>query len=246
MSEHIIEVQHLSKSFGTHVVLRDVDFTVDPGDVTCIIGASGSGKSTLLRCINLLEDPTAGTILFHGSSITQKGFDPSGYRAKVGMVFQSFNLFNNMTVLENCTTGLVHVLKQDKETARATAMQNLEKVGMAPYVHAKPRQLSGGQKQRVAIARALAMQPEVLLFDEPTSALDPQMVGEVLAVMRQLASEGLTMIVVTHEMAFARDVSSHVVYMADGVIAEEGSPEEIFEHPRSPRTQEFLARFRQR
>ncbi len=246
MSEHIIEVSHLSKSFGTHVVLRDVDFTVDAGDVTCIIGASGSGKSTLLRCINLLEDPTAGTILFHGSSITAKGFEPSGYRAKVGMVFQSFNLFNNMTVLENCATGLIHVLKQDKETARATAMKNLEKVGMAPYVNAKPRQLSGGQKQRVAIARALAMQPEVLLFDEPTSALDPQMVGEVLAVMRQLAAEGLTMIVVTHEMAFARDVSTHVVYMADGVIAEEGTPEEIFEHPQNPRTQEFLARFRQR
>ncbi|MGN0984345.1 MAG: amino acid ABC transporter ATP-binding protein [Gemmiger sp.] len=246
MSEPIIEVRHLSKSFGTHVVLRDVDFTVAPGDVTCIIGASGSGKSTLLRCINLLEEPTSGQILFHGTDITGKGFNPCAYRAKVGMVFQSFNLFSNLTVLENCTVGLVHVLGIDKETARATALKNLQKVDMAPYVNAKPRQLSGGQKQRVAIARALAMKPEVLLFDEPTSALDPQMVGEVLTVMRTLAAEGLTMIVVTHEMAFARDVSSHVVYMADGVIAEEGTPEDIFEHPGNPRTQEFLARFRQR
>ncbi len=246
MAEHIIEVKHLSKSFGTHVVLRDVDFKVDPGDVTCIIGASGSGKSTLLRCINLLEDSTAGSILFHGEDITVKGFDPCRYRAKVGMVFQSFNLFNNMTVLENCTAGLVRVLKVHKEEAQDTAFQYLEKVGMAPYVNAKPRQLSGGQKQRVAIARALAMRPEVLLFDEPTSALDPQMVGEVLSVMRTLAKEGLTMIVVTHEMAFAQDVSSHVVYMADGIIAEEGTPGEIFEHPQNPKTQEFLARFRER
>ena len=229
MSEPIIEVRHLSKSFGTHVVLRDVDFTVSPGDVTCVIGASGSGKSTLLRCINLLETPTSGSILFHG---------------RVGMVFQSFNLFNNMTVLDNCTAGLRYVLHQDKETARQTALANLEKVGMAPYINARPRQLSGGQKQRVAIARALSMQPEVLLFDEPTSALDPQMVGEVLAVMRKLAADGLTMIVVTHEMAFARDVSSHVVYMADGVIAEEGTPKDIFENPRNPKTIEFLSRFR--
>ena len=191
MSEPVIEVRHLSKSFGTHVVLRDVDFTVNAGDVTCIIGASGSGKSTLLRCINLLETPTNGKVLFHGSDITAKGSDPCAYRAKVGMVFQSFNLFNNMTVLDNCTAGLRYVLHQDKETAKKTALENLEKVGMAPYIHAKPRQLSGGQKQRVAIARALAMQPEVLLFDEPTSALDPQMVGEVLAVMRQLAKEGV-------------------------------------------------------
>ncbi len=245
MSEPVIEVRHLSKSFGTHVVLRDVDFTVNAGDVTCIIGASGSGKSTLLRCINLLETPTNGKVLFHGSDITAKGSDPCAYRAKVGMVFQSFNLFNNMTVLDNCTAGLRYVLHQDKETAKKTALENLEKVGMAPYIHAKPRQLSGGQKQRVAIARALAMQPEVLLFDEPTSALDPQMVGEVLAVMRQLAKEGLTMIVVTHEMAFARDVSSHVVYMADGVICEEGTPADIFEHPQNAKTVEFLSRFRQ-
>ncbi len=246
MSEPIIEVRHLSKSFGTHVVLRDVDFTVKPGDVTCVIGASGSGKSTLLRCINLLETPTSGSILFHGQDITDKRFDPCGYRARVGMVFQSFNLFNNMTVLDNCTAGLRYVLHQDKETARRTALSNLEKVGMAPYINARPRQLSGGQKQRVAIARALSMQPEVLLFDEPTSALDPQMVGEVLSVMRKLAADGLTMIVVTHEMAFARDVSSHVVYMADGVIAEEGSPADIFDHPQNPKTVEFLSRFRER
>ena len=246
MSEPIIEVRHLSKSFGTHVVLRDVDFTVKPGDVTCVIGASGSGKSTLLRCINLLETPTSGSILFHGQDITEKRFDPCGYRARVGMVFQSFNLFNNMTVLDNCTAGLRYVLHQDKETARRTALSNLEKVGMAPYINARPRQLSGGQKQRVAIARALSMQPEVLLFDEPTSALDPQMVGEVLSVMRKLAADGLTMIVVTHEMAFARDVSSHVVYMADGVIAEEGSPADIFDHPQNPKTVEFLSRFLER
>ena len=246
MSEPIIEVRHLSKSFGTHVVLRDVDFTVKPGDVTCVIGASGSGKSTLLRCINLLETPTSGSILFHGQDITDKRFDPCGYRARVGMVFQSFNLFNNMTVLDNCTAGLRYVLHQDKETARRTALSNLEKVGMAPYINARPRQLSGGQKQRVAIARALSMQPEVLLFDEPTSALDPQMVGEVLSVMRKLAADGLTMIVVTHEMAFARDVSSHVVYMADGVIAEEGSPVDLFDHPQNPKTVEFLSRFRER
>ena len=244
MSEPIIEVRHLSKSFGTHVVLRDVDFTVNHGDVTCVIGASGSGKSTLLRCINLLETPTHGSVLFHGQDITAKGSDPCAYRAKVGMVFQSFNLFNNMTVLDNCTAGLRYVLHQDKETARKTALSNLEKVGMAPYVNAKPRQLSGGQKQRVAIARALSMQPEVLLFDEPTSALDPQMVGEVLSVMRQLAKEGLTMIVVTHEMAFARDVSERVVFMHEGVILEQGSPEAIFGDPQHQQTKYFLARFR--
>ena len=242
MSEPVIEVRHLSKSFGTHVVLRDVDFTVNAGDVTCIIGASGSGKSTLLRCINLLETPTNGKVLFHGSDITAKGSDPCAYRAKVGMVFQSFNLFNNMTVLDNCTAGLRYVLHQDKETAQKTALENLEKVGMAPYIHAKPRQLSGGQKQRVAIARALAMQPEVLLFDEPTSALDPQMVGEVLAVMRQLAKEGLTMIVVTHEMAFARDVADRLIFMDGGVIVEQGDPRQVMDHPRMERTRQFLSR----
>ncbi len=246
MSEQIIEVKHLSKSFGDHEVLRDVDFTVAPGDVTSIIGASGSGKSTLLRCINLLEKPSSGEILFHGQPIIGHGVNPCHYRAKVGMCFQSFNLFNNMTVLENCMTGPVKVLKKSKDEAEKTALQFLEKVGMAPYINAKPRQLSGGQKQRVAIARALSMQPEVLLFDEPTSALDPQMVGEVLSVMRQLAKEGLTMIVVTHEMAFAKDVSNHVVYMADGVICEEGTPADIFENPKDPKTVEFLQRFTNR
>ncbi len=246
MSENIIEVKHLSKSFGDHEVLRDVDFNVAAGDVTSIIGASGSGKSTLLRCINLLEKPSSGEILFHGADITGRGTDPCRYRAKVGMCFQSFNLFSNMTVLENCMVGPIKVLKRSKSEAHSTALQFLTKVGMAPYVNAKPRQLSGGQKQRVAIARALAMQPEVLLFDEPTSALDPQMVGEVLAVMRQLAGEGLTMIVVTHEMAFARDVSNHVVYMADGVICEEGKPADIFENPKDPKTIEFLQRFTNR
>ena len=242
MSEPIIEVRHLSKSFGTHVVLRDVDFTVKPGDVTCVIGASGSGKSTLLRCINLLETPTAGSILFHGQDIMAKGFDPCGYRARVGMVFQSFNLFNNMTVLENCTAGLRYVLHQDKETAKATALSNLEKVGMAPYIHARPRQLSGGQKQRVAIARALSMQPEVLLFDEPTSALDPEMVGEVLALMKELAHTGITMLVVTHEMGFAREVSNRVIFIDEGVIQEDEPPEELFSNPKNPRLKAFLSK----
>ena len=216
---------------------------VHKGDVTCIIGASGSGKSTLLRCINLLETPSSGQILHHGSSILGKQVNQSAYRAKVGMVFQSFNLFENMSVLKNCMVGMEKVLRLPKEEARQRALFYLEKVGMAPYISAKPRQLSGGQKQRVAIARALAMEPEVLLFDEPTSALDPEMVGEVLTVMRQLAAEGLTMLVVTHEMGFARDVSTHVVFMADGVICEEGGPEAIFGHPQKERTREFLSRF---
>ena len=246
MDNNIIKVSHLQKFFGKNQVLKDVDFNVNEGDVTTIIGASGSGKSTLLRCINLLEKPSGGEILFHGKPITGKGFDPFSYRAKVGMCFQSFNLFNNMTVIENCMAGPVKVLKRPKAEAEEKALFYLKKVGMDPYIKAKPRQLSGGQKQRVAIARALAMEPEVLLFDEPTSALDPQMVGEVLSVMRQLAKEGLTMIIVTHEMAFARDVSTHVVYMADGVICEEGSPEKIFEHPENERTAEFLKRFNER
>ena len=240
---HVLEIRHLSKSFGKHVVLRDIDFTVDTGDVTCIIGASGSGKSTLLRCINMLETPTTGEILYHEKDITDKGGNVPAYRSKVGMVFQSFNLFNNLTVLENCMIGQTKVLKRSKEDAKAMAMKYLEKVGMAPYINAKPKQISGGQKQRVAIARALAMEPEVLLFDEPTSALDPQMVGEVLAVMRTLAKEGITMIIVTHEMAFARDVSNHVVFMADGVIEEEGKPADIFGNPQKAKTQEFLSRF---
>ena len=234
----------MSKTFGKNVVLRDIDFQVYPKDVTCIIGASGSGKSTLLRCLNLLETPTTGEILYHGKNIADGKINAPEYRTKVGMVFQNFNLFNNMSVLENCLVGQIKVLKKEKEAAKKTAMSFLEKVGMAPYIHAKPRQLSGGQKQRVAIARALAMEPEMLLFDEPTSALDPQMVGEVLAVMRTLAQEGLTMIIVTHEMAFARDVSSHVVYMANGIIAEEGTPKDIFTNPQNPLTKEFLSRFR--
>ncbi|MDY4834618.1 MAG: amino acid ABC transporter ATP-binding protein [Frisingicoccus sp.] len=243
MGDSILEIRHLSKAFGKHVVLRDIDFSVSKGDVTCIIGASGSGKSTLLRCINFLEEPTSGEIIYHGLNMMESRMNEAAYRAKVGMVFQSFNLFNNMTVLKNCMVGQEIVLKKDKETARKNAMYYLEKVGMAPYINAKPRQLSGGQKQRVAIARALAMEPEVLLFDEPTSALDPQMVGEVLAVMRKLANEGLTMMIVTHEMAFARDVSNHVVYMAGGVIVEEGDPQQVFGNPKSEQTKEFLGRF---
>ena len=241
--DRILEIRHLSKTFGTNPVLKDIDFSVSSGDVTCIIGASGSGKSTLLRCLNLLEMPTTGEIMYHGTNIADKKVNAPQYRSKVGMVFQSFNLFNNMTVLENCIIGQVKVLKKNKTDAHKNAMYYLEKVGMAPYINAKPRQLSGGQKQRVAIARALAMEPEVLLFDEPTSALDPQMVGEVLEVMRKLAGEGLTMIIVTHEMAFARDVSSHVAFMAGGVIVEEGEPSQIFGAPKQLQTQEFLSRF---
>lgn len=240
----ILQVRHLSKSFGDHQVLKDIDFETYHGNVICIIGASGSGKSTLLRCINLLETPTSGQIFFHGQDITAKGTNINTYRSKVGMVFQSFNLFHNMTVLQNCMAGTAKVLKKDKKTAEETAMKYLAKVGMEEYINAKPRQLSGGQQQRVAIARALAMEPEMLLFDEPTSALDPQMVGEVLGVMRDLASEGMTMVIVTHEMAFARDVSSRVVFMADGVVAEEGTPQELFSDPKQESTKEFLSRFR--
>ena len=242
----ILEVRHLSKSFGKNEVLRDIDFTVSKGDVTSIIGASGSGKSTLLRCINLLETPTSGDVLFHGESVISGKVNASAYRAKVGMVFQSFNLFANMSVLENCMIGQVKVLKKSKADARANAMKYLERVGMAPYIKAKPRQISGGMKQRVAIARALAMEPEVLLFDEPTSALDPEMVGEVLAVMRSLADEGMTMLVVTHEMAFARDVSANVVFMKDGVIWEQGGPDVLFTNPERAETRDFLARFMER
>ena len=243
MSEHILEIRHLSKAFGTHAVLKDIDFTVDKGDVTTIIGASGSGKSTLLRCINLLETLTTGEILFHGKDITGRGINPSAYRAKVGMVFQSFNLFNNLTVLGNCMIGQQKVLKVSKDEARKRALYYLNKVGMAPYINARPDQISGGQKQRVAIARALAMEPEILLFDEPTSALDPEMVGEVLDVMKSLATkDNMTMLVVTHEMSFARDVSTHVVYMADGIIEEEGDPARIFSNPESQRTKDFLKR----
>ena len=244
MGETVLQIKHLSKSFGSHEVLKDIDFNVKKGDVTSILGASGSGKSTLLRCINLLETPTSGEILYHGDNVVRRGFNAAAYRSRVGMVFQSFNLFNNMTVLENCIVGQVKVLKKSREEAKQHALYYLEKVGMAPYINAKPRQISGGQKQRVAIARALAMDPEILLFDEPTSALDPEMVGEVLEVMHDLAKEGITMLVVTHEMAFARDVSNHVVFMSNGVIAEEGSPADFFNNPKTQEAREFLSRFR--
>ena len=242
MADNILEIRHLSKSFGTHEVLRDIDFDVKKGDVISIIGASGSGKSTLLRCVNLLETPTSGDILYHGENVTGKSVNAAKYRSHVGMVFQSFNLFNNMTVLKNCMVGQMKVLGRSKAEAQEQAMRYLEKVGMAPYVNAKPRQLSGGQKQRVAIARALAMNPEVLLFDEPTSALDPEMVGEVLEVMQELAKSGMTMVVVTHEMGFAREVADRVLFMADGKLLEEGTPDEIFTHPKSERLQDFLAK----
>lgn len=243
MAEKVIELVHLQKQFGENTVLRDINLSVSKGEVLSIIGASGSGKSTMLRCINLLETPSSGQILYHGKDISSHDMNLSQYRAKVGMVFQSFNLFNNMTALNNCITGQVSVLKRSREEAEATAMKYLERVGMAPYINARPSQLSGGQKQRVAIARALAMEPEALLFDEPTSALDPQMVGEVLDVMRSLADDGLTMIVVTHEMAFARDVSTNVVFMSGGVICEEGKPRDMFENPQNDKTKEFLSRF---
>ncbi len=237
----IIQIEHLEKTFGNHEVLKDVHFTVNEGEVVTIIGSSGSGKSTLLRCINLFEEPTSGRILYHGEDIINTK-NPAGYRQKVGMVFQSFNLFNNMNVLKNCSVGPIKVQKKSKQEAEELAKKYLSVVGMDAYINAKPAQLSGGQKQRVAIARALAMQPEVLLFDEPTSALDPEMVGEVLAVMKSLAEQGLTMIVVTHEMQFAKEVSTKVVFMDEGRIVEEGSPEQIFTNPKEKRTREFLAR----
>lgn len=244
VEEPIIEIRHLGKNFGDHEVLKDIDFDVYKGDVTCIIGSSGSGKSTLLRCINLFETPTAGEIYYHGEDITKTKSAPK-YREKVTMVFQSFNLFNNMSVLSNCTIGPRKVQKMKKNEANEIALKYLELVGMSAYVNAKPKQLSGGQKQRVAIARALAMSPEVILFDEPTSALDPEMVGEVLEVMKDLAESGLTMLVVTHEMAFARDVANKVVFMDGGVIVEQGSPDEIFTSPKEDRTKAFLSRMLQ-
>lgn len=242
----IVQVSHLGKVFGTNEVLRDIDFGVSKGEVVSIIGSSGSGKSTLLRCINLLEIPTTGDILHHGKSILHGEFKVSTYRTHVGMVFQQFNLFNNMTVLENCVVGQMRVRKRSRGEAEKTARAYLEKVGMSPFIKAKPRQLSGGQKQRAAIARALAMEPEVLLFDEPTSALDPEMVGEVLKVMRDLAQTGLTMLVVTHEMQFAREVSNRVVFMDQGVIVEDDAPEVIFNQPRHERTRVFLNRILER
>ena len=226
----IIEIDHLKKSFGDNEVLKDISLSVNKGEVVTIIGSSGSGKSTLLRCINLLEKPTSGQIIYLGENVLEKGYDLPKYRTHLGMVFQSFNLFNNMNVLENCVTGQV------------TAKENLEQVGMAQYANAKPSQLSGGQKQRVAIARALSMNPDVMLFDEPTSALDPEMVGEVLKTMNTLAHTGLTMVIVTHEMGFAKEVSDRVIFMDQGVIAEQGTPEDIFIHPKEQRTKEFLSR----
>ena len=242
MIENIIEIKNLQKSFGEHDVLKGINLDVRRGEVVSIIGASGSGKSTMLRCVNLLETPSSGDILYMGESILDKKFDIAKYRAKVGMVFQQFNLFNNMSVLENCVLGQMKVLKRGREDAEKTASEYLNKVGMGAFIKARPAQLSGGQKQRVAIARALAMNPDVLLFDEPTSALDPEMVGEVLSVMKTLAKTGLTMLVVTHEMQFAKDVSTRVIFMDKGVVAEDATPEVIFNNPRNPRTQEFLYR----
>lgn len=240
--DKVIDIQHLSKSFGDHEVLKDIDFSVNKGEVICIIGSSGSGKSTLLRCINLLEKPSGGQIIYNGENILDEKHDIYEYRAKLGMVFQQFNLFANHNVLKNCMVGQIKVLKRSREDAEKVAMKYLKVVGMDEYLNAKPRQLSGGQKQRVAIARALSMEPDVMLFDEPTSALDPEMVGEVLVIMKELAESGLTMLIVTHEMGFAKEVSDRVVFMDKGVIAEEGSPEQIFNNPVQDRTKEFLKR----
>ncbi|MFJ5771972.1 amino acid ABC transporter ATP-binding protein [Psychrobacillus sp. NPDC093180] len=240
--EKVVDIQHLSKSFGAREVLKDIDFSVKKGEVVSIIGSSGSGKSTLLRCINLLEKPSGGQIIYNGENILDDKHDIHAYRTKLGMVFQQFNLFNNHNVLSNCVVGQIKVLKRSKEEAEKIAMKYLKVVGMDQYVNAKASQLSGGQKQRVAIARALSMEPDVMLFDEPTSALDPEMVGEVLKVMKELAESGLTMLIVTHEMEFAKEVSDRVVFMDKGVIAEEGSPEQIFNNPIQERTREFLKR----
>ena len=242
MSQEVVTIKHLNKVFGTHEVLKDISFSVQSGEVVTIIGSSGSGKSTLLRCVNLLEKPTSGEILYNGKNILDEDTNIYEYRTHLGMVFQQFNLFNNLNVLENCTVGPIKVLKKSKEEAEEIAKGFLEKVGMSAYLNARPRQLSGGQKQRVAIARALSMQPDVLLFDEPTSALDPEMVNEVLETMKSLAHTGLTMIIVTHEMEFARDVSDRVIFMDKGVIAEEGTAEQIFTNPQKERTKEFLMR----
>lgn len=238
----VIEIKNIRKDFGNRTVLKDVNFNVHEGEVVSIIGSSGSGKSTLLRCINLLETPTSGQILIHEKDVLSGDVPLIELRKKVGMVFQQFNLFNNLSVLDNCVIGQMKVLKRTREEAEKVAKEFLGKVGMSRFINAKPSQISGGQKQRVAIARALSMEPEVLLFDEPTSALDPEMVGEVLKVMKDLAQSGLTMIVVTHEMDFAHDVSSRVVFMDQGIILEDDKPEIIFENPKHNRTKEFLSR----
>lgn len=240
----ILEIKNLKKSYGQNQVLKNISITVEKGEVISIIGSSGSGKSTFLRSINLLETPTDGQILYHGQDVLAKGYNLPHYREKLGMVFQSFNLFNNLNVLENAIVAQTTVLKRERSEAERLAKENLNKVGMTEqYWTAKPSQLSGGQKQRVAIARALSIDPELILFDEPTSALDPEMVGEVLKTMKDLAKSGLTMIIVTHEMEFARDVSDRVIFMDKGIIAEEGGPKQIFENPQEERTKEFLKRF---
>ncbi|MEK5288354.1 amino acid ABC transporter ATP-binding protein [Streptococcus sp. FSL R7-0212] len=244
MSDPIIEIKHLKKSYGNNEVLKDISLTVNKGEVISIIGSSGSGKSTLLRSINLLEEPTDGEVLYHGKNVLSDNYNLTHYREKLGMVFQSFNLFENLNVLENAIIAQTTVLKRSRSEAEKIAKENLITVGLTEqYWKAKPKQLSGGQKQRVAIARALSVDPEAMLFDEPTSALDPEMVGEVLVTMQELAKSGLTMIIVTHEMDFARDVSDRVIFMDKGVIAEEGTPEQIFENPQQGRTKEFLQRF---
>lgn len=244
MTDTILEIKNLKKSYGQNEVLKDISLSVKEGEVISIIGSSGSGKSTFLRSINLLESPSGGEILFHGKNVLEKGYNLTAYREKLGMVFQSFNLFENLNVLENAIMAQTTVLKRDRKEAESIAKANLEKVGMGEqYWKAKPKQLSGGQKQRVAIARALSVNPEAILFDEPTSALDPEMVGEVLKTMQELSQTGLTMIIVTHEMEFARDVSDRVIFMDQGVIAEQGSPEQLFENPKEERTKEFLKRF---
>ena len=241
--ELLVSVHDLKKAFGEREILKGISFDIYRGDVVCVIGPSGSGKSTLIRCVNYLEHPTGGDICYRGESVMKHFKKFTQFRTYVGMVFQSFNLFNNMTVLENCTVGQIKVLGKSKEEAKETALKYLKHVGMDSYVNAKPHQLSGGQKQRVAIARALALEPEVLLMDEPTSALDPEMVGEVLRVIRDLAESGFTMVIVTHEMAFARDVSNRVIFIDQGVIAEDDAPEVLFKNPKNPRTKEFLGRF---
>ena len=238
----VLNLSHIEKSFGDHEVLKDINLEVRKGEVISVIGSSGSGKSTMLRCINLLETPTGGKIYYEGKDIESPEVKLTEYRAKVEMVFQQFNLFNNMTALNNCVKPQTIVLKRDRAEAEKIAKEFIEKVGMGAYVNAKPSQLSGGQKQRIAIARALSMNPDVILFDEPTSALDPEMVGEVLEVMKNLAAAGYTMIIVTHEMGFAREVSDRVIFMDGGYIVEEGTPEKIFTDPEMPRTKEFLSR----
>lgn len=243
MSDIVLDIKNLKKSYGQNEVLKDIHMTVHSGEVISIIGSSGSGKSTLLRSINLLEQPTSGQIFYKGENVLEKGYDLNKYRTHLGMVFQSFNLFSNLNVLENVIVAQTTVLKRQRSEAKAIALDNLASVGMADFVNAKPSQLSGGQKQRVAIARALSMNPDVLLFDEPTSALDPEMVGEVLKTMKELAESGLTMVIVTHEMAFAREVSDRVIFMDQGVVAESGTPEEIFVTPKEDRTKAFLTRF---